>query len=30
MGDNGVVIITWQEYDGSNWQIFKSEYRFGF
>ena len=29
MDDNGNAIITWPEYDGSNYQIFKSEYRSG-
>jgi hypothetical protein len=27
MDDNGDAIITWEQSDGSNWQIFKSEYR---
>ncbi len=27
MDDNGNAVIVWQQYDGSNWQIFKSEYR---
>lgn len=25
----GSTIITWQQWDGSNWQVFKSEYRNG-
>ncbi len=29
MDDNGNAIITWQQYDGTNTQIFKSEYRSG-
>ncbi|MDW7774233.1 MAG: hypothetical protein SCH71_15215 [Desulfobulbaceae bacterium] len=29
MDSNGNAIITWVQYDGSNWQIFKSEYRNG-
>jgi hypothetical protein len=29
MDNNGNAIITWQQYDGSNYQIFKSEYRGG-
>jgi hypothetical protein len=29
MDDNGNAIITWEQYDGNNWQIFKSEYRNG-
>jgi len=29
MDNNGNAIITWHQYDGSNWQIFKSEYRGG-
>jgi mRNA-degrading endonuclease HigB of HigAB toxin-antitoxin module len=29
MDDNGNAIITWAQSDGSNWQIFKSEYRSG-
>jgi len=29
MDDNGNAIIAWHQYDGSNWQIFKSEYRNG-
>jgi hypothetical protein len=29
MDNNGNAIIAWQQYDGSNWQIFKSEYRGG-
>jgi len=27
MDDNGNAVIVWTQYDGSNWQIFKSEYR---
>ena len=27
MDDNGNTIVTWYQYDGSTWQIFKSEYR---
>jgi len=27
MDENGNIIITWDQYDGSNYQIFKSEYR---
>jgi len=30
MDNNGGAIITCQQSDGFNWQIFKSEYRFGF
>jgi hypothetical protein len=30
MDNNGNAIITWEQLDGSNWQIFKSEYRWGF
>ncbi|MCX7000052.1 MAG: hypothetical protein NT106_07135, partial [Candidatus Sumerlaeota bacterium] len=29
MDNNGNAIITWYQSDGSNWQIFKSEYRVG-
>ncbi len=29
MDDNGNAIIVWSQYDGSNYQIFKSEYRSG-
>jgi hypothetical protein len=29
MDNNGNAIIVWQQYDGTNWQIFKSEYRNG-
>ncbi len=29
MDDNGNTVITWRQYDGSNYQIFKSEYRNG-
>ena len=29
MDDNGNAIITWEQWNGSNWQIFKSEYRNG-
>jgi len=27
--DNGNAVIVWTQYDGSNWQVFKSEYRSG-
>lgn len=27
MGNNGNAIIVWEQFDGDNWQIFKSEYR---
>jgi len=30
MDNNGNAIITWVQYDGSKYQIFKSEYRWGF
>ncbi len=29
MDNNGNTVIVWDQYDGSNWQIFKSEYRNG-
>jgi len=29
MDDNGNAVIVWKQYDGSNYQIFKSEYRKG-
>lgn len=29
MDNNGNAIITWEQFDGTNWQIFKSEYRGG-
>jgi hypothetical protein len=29
MDDNGNAIIAWSQSDGTNWQIFKSEYRSG-
>ncbi len=29
MDNNGNAIITWMQYDGSDWRIFKSEYRSG-
>ena len=29
MDNNGSAIITWAQIDGSNYQIFKSEYRSG-
>ncbi|MCX7000029.1 MAG: hypothetical protein NT106_07020, partial [Candidatus Sumerlaeota bacterium] len=30
MDNNGNAIITWEQSDGSKYQIFKSEYRWGF
>ncbi len=29
MDNTGNAVIVWRQYDGSNWQIFKSEYRNG-
>ncbi len=29
MDDSGNIVIVWYQHDGSNWQIFKSEYRDG-
>jgi mRNA-degrading endonuclease HigB of HigAB toxin-antitoxin module len=29
MNDNGDAIVVWQENDGSNWRVYKSEYRSG-
>ncbi|HNR50079.1 MAG: hypothetical protein BWZ01_02611 [Deltaproteobacteria bacterium ADurb.BinA179] len=28
MDNSGNALIVWEQYDGSNWQVFKSEYRF--